>query len=192
MTRSRNPPARCPEEVGGIRRRVPIALLDRESARIGRDIRSALRVRFGSLRAARARLGISSERPPRIWTREKVIRELRSLAQGGRLRHSLVERSNPKVLRAVKARFGGWIAGLAAAGVEAGTKWVAADILRALRGAWAKREIRVNALKRQLGGGIYPAAVRSFGSWPAALQAAGVPSKAYETRMASRRAALGK
>jgi len=165
-------------------------LLDRESARIGRSLRSAIRVQFGSLRAARAQLGLPSKRPPRIWTREAVLRAVRRLARGGRLRYSQVEKTNPRLLKAMKSTFGGWLAGLAAAGVDRGTKWMPADILRALRGAWAKREIRVNVLKERLGSGIYPAAVLAYGSWPAALNAAGVPAWAYATKMSSRRSFL--
>jgi len=58
------------------------------------------------------------------------------------------------------------------AGVPGGTKWMTMDILRVLRGAWARREIRVIGLKERPGSGIYTAAVLAFGSWHSGLKGA--------------------
>jgi len=166
------------------------ARLDAESKRVGADLRHLVQKRFGSLRAARAKLKLAPRRPPPVWPREKVLRELRQLAEGGLVRYSVVKRTHPRLLGAIDRRFGSWGAGLAAAKLSSTTKWSREEVLRTLRLAWEDRDIRVNSLKYRFGGGIYIAAVQEFGSWRSALKTAGVPSWVTATRMSSRRAFL--
>jgi hypothetical protein len=125
------------------------------------------------MRAARKLLGLPVTRK---WTEQRAIAALKKLAQAGNLRYSYLERHTPALLSAVDRLWGGWTAGLKAAGVFASKvdrrKWTRKSILDILKKE-SRREI--HTLKDRYGSGIYPGAIREFGSWGSALRAAGIP-----------------
>ena len=146
--------------------------------------RGALR-HFGSWRNALKAAGIkvATIERRRKWNKPKIIARLRELCRKGRsLRHSAVHRYDGGLCRAACLTFGTWCNALVAAGINPESicrdpQWdrnriIEAILLRAVRGeALGSTTVRPHTLKL--------AAVRHFGSWPAALVAAGLEPANY-------------
>jgi hypothetical protein len=140
---------------------------------------------FGSWRNALCATGIDAaaiERR-REWDRAKVVARLRGLCRRRRsLRQTDVNRYDSGLYRAASLTFGSWCQALVAAGINPesicrDSHWdrnriIEAILLRALRGeALGSTTARPRTLKS--------AAVREFGSWRAALAAAGLEPTDY-------------
>ena len=140
---------------------------------------------FGSWRNALQAAGINVViiQRRRKWDRAKIITRLRELCSNGRsLRHSAVHRYDSGLCRAACLTFGTWCNALVAAGINPESicrdpQWdrcriIEAILLRVVRGeALGSTTVRPHTLKL--------AAVRQFGSWPAALVAAGLEPADY-------------
>ncbi len=140
---------------------------------------------FGSWRNALRAAGINaaSVERRRVWDKAKIIARLRELCSQRRsLRHTLVRRYDSGLCRAACLTFGSWSNALVAAGINPESicrdpKWdsskiIEAILLRVIRGeALGSTTVRPRTLKS--------AAVRKFGSWPAALVAAGLEPAHY-------------
>ena len=140
---------------------------------------------FGSWRNALRAAGINAatiERR-REWDKAKIIAHLRELCRQRRsLRQTVVHRYDSGLHRAACLTFGTWCNALVAAGINPElicrdpqwdqTKIIEAILLRVVRGeALGSTTVRPHTLKS--------AAVREFGSWPAALVAAGLEPTHY-------------
>ena len=135
---------------------------------------------FGSWRNAlqAAGINVATIERRRKWNKAKVIARLRELCGKGRsLRYSVVHRYDSGLCRAACLIFGTWCNALVAAGINPESicrdpQWdrngiIEAILLRAVCGeALGSTTVRPHTLKL--------AAVRQFGSWPAALVAAGL------------------
>jgi hypothetical protein len=140
---------------------------------------------FGSWRTALRAAGINPDTigRRRKWGRTKIILRLRELCRRGRsLRHSAVLQHDSGLCRAACLTFGNWCNALVAAGINPESvcrdpqwdrdKIIEAILLRAVCGeALGSTTVRPHTLK--------VAAVRHFGSWPAALVAAGLDPADY-------------
>ena len=140
---------------------------------------------FGSwrnaLRAAGIKVAVVERR--REWDKARIITRLRELCRRRRsLRQTAVHQYDSGLLRAACLTFGSWCIALVAAGINPEsicrdpqwdqTKIIEAILLRVLRGeALGSTTVRPHTLKS--------AAVREFGSWPAALVAAGLQPAHY-------------
>jgi hypothetical protein len=140
---------------------------------------------FGSwrnaLRAAGIKVAIVERR--REWDKAKIINRLRELCRRRQsLRQTAVHRYDSGLERAACLTFGSWCNALVAAGINPEsicrdpqwdqTKIIEAILLRVVRGeALGSTTVRPHTLKS--------AAVREFGSWPAALAAAGLEPAHY-------------
>jgi hypothetical protein len=135
---------------------------------------------FGSWRNALRAAGIdvATVECRRDWDKAKIIARLRTLCRQRRsLRQAAVYRYDSGLCRAAYLTFGSWCNALIAAGINPESicrdpqwdrnKVVEAILLRVVRGdALGSTTVRPRTLKT--------AAVREFGSWPAALIAAGL------------------
>jgi hypothetical protein len=140
---------------------------------------------FGSWRNAlqAAGINVASIEGRREWNKAKVIAHLRELSRKGRsLRYSAVHRHDSGLCRAACLTFGTWCNALVAAGINPESicrdpQWdqsriIEAILLRVVRGeALGSTTVRPRTLKS--------AAIRQFGSWPAALVAAGLEPADY-------------
>jgi hypothetical protein len=140
---------------------------------------------FGSWRNALRAAGIkvAGVERRREWDKARIITRLRELCRRRRsLRQTAVHRYDSGLLRAACLTFGSWCNALVAAGINPEsicrdpqwdqTKIIEAILLRVLRGeALGSTTVRPHTLKS--------AAVREFGSWPAALVAAGLEPAHY-------------
>ncbi len=143
---------------------------------------------FGSWRNALKAAGIkaSDVERRRQWNKAKVIAHLRDLCARGRsLRQKSVHRRDSGLYRAACQHFGTWCNALIAAGINPDAicrdpQWdhariIEAILLRVVQGrALGSTTVRPHTLKS--------AAVREFGSWPAALVAAGLEPADYVGR----------
>jgi hypothetical protein len=141
--------------------------------------------RFGSWRNSLLAAGIklSTVERRRQWDKAKIIIRLRQLCRQRRsLQQSAVHRYDSGLCRAACLTFGSWCNALVAAGINPESfcrdpqwdrsKIIEAILLRAFRGdALGSTTVRPHTLKR--------AAAREFGSWPAALVAAGLEPAKY-------------
>lgn len=129
---------------------------------------------FGSWRNALLAAGISPAwvRLTDRWPPEKIVATIRSLAQKGRL-----NQRHDNLLKAAQRRFGSWTKAVAAAGIDPtrirrSPRWTREEIIegilaRALDNApLASKKVRPRSLS--------DAGAKIFGSWRAALAAAGV------------------
>jgi hypothetical protein len=151
----------------------------RENGVDSRLYQAATRI-FGSWRNALVAAGISPERVSFEcrWPREKILARIVALSrQRQTMGPSELPRKHHALLKAAERRFGTWTKAVAAAGVKLtvqrrSTRWsrdtiMQAILTRALEGApLAHRTVRPKSLRE--------AGVRLFGSWQAALAAAGV------------------
>lgn len=148
-----------------------------------RGISQAARRLFGTWRAAlRAARLDPPPRPapaPRVWTRARVLEELRTLAPAApRAREVL--RTRPALVRAAWKFWGSWARALEAAGVPPPRPprrtWTPESILLEIRRrAESGRTLRARGVATACGG-LWAAARREFGTWAEALRRAGVPA----------------
>jgi len=116
--------------------------------------------------------------PSRRWTKRRVIDELRVWQAQGRRIKSLW-REYPALCRAMHKCFGSQEAALAAAGIREGRRWsdkrVIAELRRLVR---QKQRLSSSHVEHSLASAAY----RLFGSWNAALTAAGFrPTRVVHT-----------
>lgn len=142
----------------------------------------AARREFGTWRAAVETAGFTypSMRKRWKWPRPRVLEEIgRRARRGLPVRATEVMRGSKGLYEAGSKEFGTWRDAVAAAGVpyperRGGWKWPHEKILREIRTrARQGRSVRDSVLKREQGG-LWWAGRREFGSWPAAVKAAGV------------------
>ena len=140
---------------------------------------------FGSWRNAlrAAGINVATVERRREWDKAKIIARLRELCRQRRsLRQTVVHRYDSGLCRAACLTFGSWCNALIAAGINPESicrdpqwdqsKIIEAILLRVVRGeALGSTTVRPHTLKS--------AAVREFGSWPAALVAAGLEPAHY-------------
>jgi hypothetical protein len=140
---------------------------------------------FGSWRNALRAAGIDvpTVERRREWNKTKIIARVRALCRQRRsLRQTDVHRYDSGLCRAACLTFGTWCNALIAAGINPESicrdpqwdqnKIIEAILLRVVRGeALGSTTVRPHTLKS--------AAVREFGSWPAALTAAGLEPAHY-------------
>lgn len=191
------PKGRCADDASAVwnRESVIVAILQREAEGLSlnseavkedsRPLHSAGIRYFGSWRNTLRATGIdvSTVERRRIWSKTKIIAQLRALCRQGRsLRQTDVQRHDGGLCRAACLAFGSWCNALVVAGINPeplcrypqwdGVKIIEAILLRAVRGeALGSTTVRPYTLKS--------AAVRQFGSWPAALSAAGLEPAQY-------------
>lgn len=140
---------------------------------------------FGSWRNALLAAGINARTVERRrgWDKAKIVARLRELCRRRRsLQQTAVQRIDGGLCRAAFLAFGSWCKALIAAGINPETicrdpqwdrnKIIEAILLRAVRGeALGSTTVRPYTLKS--------AAVQEFGSWAAALAAAGLEPRHY-------------
>lgn len=163
----------------------------RAEARAGRAMNhAAVQVRESSLHQAATRLfrswdkalGAAGMNPDdirllRTWTKADLIRRIQELAW--RLPAGRIGTHDRRLPSMGQALFGSWSAALRAAGAEYWSgrprwRWTKRDILRTVR-ARARGGLSITASAVHASArGLYIAARREFGSWPAAVQAAGL------------------
>jgi len=149
----------------------------------GRLQRAALRL-FGRWDAALRAAGINpaAVRKTREWSREAVVRRIRELAGEGRqLNSAAVQEFEAILVSAAHRYFSSWDEALHAAGLDAemwrkqAPAWTQDRLIRTIREAYA-RDGKVNhaVVAAWKGNSLTRAGVRLFGSWDAALRAAGL------------------
>lgn len=140
---------------------------------------------YGSWRAALEAAGINAAAVgrKRKWDKGKIVNRLRRLCRQGRsLRQSAVSRHDSGFCRAVRLNFGSWCNALVAARINPESicrdpQWdrtsiIEAILLRVVRAeSLGSTTVRPRTLKS--------AAVKEFGSWSAALVAAGLEPRRY-------------
>jgi hypothetical protein len=150
---------------------------------------------FGSWKAAIEAAGFDYDKVVRIkrWTPEEVLAEIRALyRQGADLRPSAVAKHHQTLLVAARKRFGTWAKAVKAAGIDYEAylrrqhqEWVEADkryIIEEIRRLY--REGRIDELsgawRHHLT--LFRKARHRFGSWKAAIEAAGLNYEAIVSR----------
>ncbi len=136
---------------------------------------------FGSWGAALRTVGIDPQVVSgfHVWTRQKVIREIRGLHRHGvPLNYTCMQRVGHGLIHGANKFFGSWRNALRAAGYEpsaVGCRLVAytkSDVIQALHAqADARRPMTQNGMRP---GSIVPATRRLFGSFKNAVRAAGL------------------
>ncbi len=142
---------------------------------------------FGSWRAAieAAGLDYSTISKHRSWTKQRIIEEIKRLAAAGEsLSHDEAKRNHGALVSAASSRryFGSWAAAVEAAGIDyqkvrKNNRWKKETIIATIRELHRRGERVNNANMRRLGyRGLMEAAARphNFGSWAAAVEAAGL------------------
>lgn len=113
----------------------------------------------------------------RRWSDDRILRTIRRACRD-RGRPPTVNEIDPNLRSAARRRYGGWIAALGAAGIRHpygrdGWDWTRERIVREIRQRAASGEpLRFGAVYRHRAG-LVRAAKRGFGSWSAAVRAAG-------------------
>src|SRR5262245_41685477 len=123
-----------------------------ESKRLGIDLRRRIRSVFGSLREAKVQAGL---RTWPLWTAEALVSEIKRLADKGTLRSRRFRQTNRRLVAACERHFGSWSAALTRASIPleerpprtGPVKYGCEDVLRILRDAWKRRDVRVNTLR---------------------------------------------
>jgi hypothetical protein len=107
------------------------------------------------------------------WTKQRVVDSIRARVKQG-LSLTNMRQEDGRLYRAAWRTFGGWYAALAAAGVQAQRprRWTKQRILDKIRLAYRQGVLHT---LRQQDRSFGNSAIRRFGSWHAALRAAGVP-----------------
>jgi len=118
------------------------------------------------------------------WTREAVVEAVARL--GGPVRASELRRLNAALYHAAYRHFGSWREALQAAGIQTPSwirhpDWTGERVIDTLRQRHARGEPLGYGAANRGAGGLHAAARRLFGTWAAALQAAGVPSPSART-----------
>ena len=136
---------------------------------------------FGTLKAAMEAAGLSYPPHPCPWDEQSIVAELRRMhAEGRDLSLAAVrDRSRGSLLGPVLHRFGSWRKAVEAAGIDYATvervrEWTRETVLRELRAQHeGGREVRGGAVQKE-DVRLCAAAKRHFGSYEAALDAAGI------------------
>lgn len=121
------------------------------------------------------------ERVGRHWTKERVRQTIRTLQRKHHPLHSLaVKRRRADLYTAAIRLYGSWDFALTDAGVAPGSVrrkrvWTNEKLLEAMRQAARSGELRAGAFFRRRHSGMVQTAVQRWGSWRAALAAAGLP-----------------
>ncbi|MBI3948181.1 MAG: hypothetical protein HY321_19850 [Armatimonadetes bacterium] len=147
-------------------------------------LRAAYR-HFGSWRTALTFAGIPCDeaRATRAWTREKIIARIRELRDHGAdlSWRSVRTRTDPLLAAAAvrAAHFGSWRAAIEAAGLAYDDvcrrrAWDEESVLAGLRALAARGGALSSGAARAASSALHAAAVRRFGSWERALEAAGL------------------
>lgn len=149
---------------------------------------------FGSWRKAIEAAGLAYHRirGQHFWSREKIVATIRELhRQGHRLCWSAVNQDYPSLYRAARRRenFGSWKMALRAAGVgtaepAGGTQWTTKRIIEEIRRLHRSGEdLSQKAVIRRHGALLAAAkSVRYFGTWRAAVEAAGIDYNSVRRR----------
>ena len=148
-----------------------------------RDLVSEAEHHFGSFTKAVHAAGISYGRRPRVpkWPRERILQEIRNVARRGTpLRYTEFERRGAQWLTTALRTFGSWRATVEAAGCTypgRSWKWPSDQIigkLREISDSGVHLRGRGASFFKHSHRGLVVAAKRRFGSWAAALDAAGL------------------
>lgn len=154
----------------------------RELKRIDSGLLDAACRHYGSYRAAVAAAGLEApaRNAPRKWPLVKVLDEIRRRAASGlSVRATDIQREFRGLGAAGQREFGTWPQAVQAAGVPyprraEGWKWPRRRIMEVIQARVARgRDIRNTTMRRQFGG-LWWAGCREFGTWRAAVEAAGV------------------
>lgn len=156
---------------------------------------SAAAYHFGSYRQAVEKAGqayVEHLQRPR-WTKQTVIAQIKQARRSGRDLHwGAVSRCRDELSRAARAAiskrlFGSWARALHAAGVDADEvamyrRWDKHTIVFELRARAAERESLNSGALQKDDAGLHSACLRFFGSYLAALKAAGLNPDDYRQR----------
>ena len=143
--------------------------------------------KFGSYAKAMAKLGLDVNAVRRLprWSKRSIIARLRNLHVGGlEMRYGTVQEKYLPLLVAARRHFGSWDNALRAARLRRVPRkrprqtrpieWTKERLIAVLQERRSHRKsVRATAVRQQLAG-VYYAARRRFGSYRAALRAAGV------------------
>lgn len=153
-------------------RGLPVYRVERSS----RSLVTAGRSYFGSWKQALEAAGLANQyqdtRPPRNWSRKVVIDEIQAFHRQGQPITKVWQR-DPTLYSAAKHQFGSWRAAVVAAGFQPSRRsWSKQVILAEIR----DRDRQGVSLRSTVPANInlVAAAIRYFGTWQEALQAAGV------------------
>jgi hypothetical protein len=153
-----------------IRKRHAAGLPLRGVWRIDYPLNSAACRYFGGWRKALLAAGLPAK-PFREWTPERVVEAIRVRFQQGRMLEN-VRREDSGLEYAGKRCFGSWQAALEAAGVSLPHRWSAKRVLAEIQRRRQEGLPLVGLCRREPA--LFSAASRYFGSWPAAMAAAGI------------------
>lgn len=138
---------------------------------------AASRREFGTMRLACEAAGVPCRvnvLPHKSWTRENAVEAIRHRHESG---HSLraTNREDPALYAAAKRLFGNWTKAREAAGfpVQRQPSLPADEMLRQIAALASDRKALTEL--RESNRQVYNSAIRHFGSWLGACQAAGVP-----------------
>jgi len=174
--------------------------MDRQVVERRESIRGAARRLFGTFGDAKEVAGIEKKER---WSKSRIVEEIRKLfAQNLPLNHASATRAWSALVSAAERHFGTWRRGIRAAGIPIAdslpryrqrSKFASEAILEAIRREWRNRgDVRTSSLRKRYGVGIYQAGVKTWGSWPKTLLAAGVPASVAQGRMRASSAARGR
>lgn len=143
------------------------------------DLIWATRRLFGSWEKAVRACGVSYDdlREHRSWSSGKIIEVLIGLKRrGAKLNAGAIRKRDSGLLQAAVSRWGSWSRALLAAGIDPGEartlrRWTRSSVRDSIRSIG--RTVGLREMKR-LDSGLLDAAVRNFGSWKAAVLAAGL------------------
>lgn len=144
--------------------------LDSESAKEDPPLYQAAGHFFGSW--AHAIIAAELEGQSRAWPKSMILATLRERHQQGL---PLRSTDDPELSAMCVKQFGGWRKALIAAGLNVREirKWTEGIVIQELQ-AWEQRGL---ARMWRESHHVYQAALRCFGSWPAAIEAAGLDHK---------------
>ena len=128
---------------------------------------------FGSWRNAMQAAGLEVQR--NRWTKESVIAAIQARQQQG-LPLRNVDKTDSALTQAASRHFGGWAAALSAAGIDVSTGriWTRQAVVKAIQASYQDGEpMRFASRDDRL---LYVHVRKYFGSWSAAMQAAGLKS----------------
>jgi hypothetical protein len=165
------------------------SLLAARNQRRDRRLYNAALQYFGSWKAALQATGIDPKHAylpskPRKYDKQKIIAELQQRHQAGLpLRWTEVCLENRAMATATKCAFGSWSRALAAAGIQpepyrvaSGRRWDKERVISQIRERQREQKPLTYCAVRRDHARLVSAARGYFGSWDAALEAAGVQS----------------
>jgi hypothetical protein len=144
-------------------------------------MRRAVLLHWGSMSRARAVLGLRQLVPPRqVWSRERVLEEMKALHRSGQHMSSIamMQAGRNDLLVAANKYVGSWVRARELAGIpferhqaKAPQAWDAASVVETI----SERHRRDHPLaSSKVPRALISAANRIFGSWRAAIEAAGL------------------